>query len=67
MPAKFKESAVRIGATRRKIGMTHFYLHSTPTSTLVEAVQNDNTRPKHKQKYSNELVKRGYDLGTLNQ
>ena len=67
MPAKFKESVAKIGPTRRKIGMTHFHLHATTTSTLVDAINKDSTKPKHKQKYSNELLKRGYDLGKLNQ
>jgi len=67
MPAKFKESVAKIGANRRKVGMVHYYLHATPTNILVEAVQRDSTKPKHKHKYRNELVKRGFDLGKLNQ
>ena len=34
--------------------------------TIVEAVLNNNTKPKHKQKYRNELVRRGFDLGLIN-
>ncbi len=57
MPAKFKESSAKI-VNRRKVGMTHYYMHTTPTEELVKAYENDNTKPKHKQKYRNELVKR---------
>jgi len=58
MPAKFKESQTRV-VNRRKVGMQHFYLHNTSTDDLLEALEKDSTKPKHKQKYRNELVKRG--------
>ena len=57
MPAKFKESSAKI-VNRRKVGMNHYYMHTTSTEELVKAYENDNTKPKHKQKYRNELVKR---------
>jgi hypothetical protein len=66
MPAKFKESSARI-VNRRKVGMIHYYLHATSTDELVEALLKSSTKPKHKQKYRNELVKRGFDLGLINQ
>lgn len=58
MPVKFKESVARIGKNRKKVGMTHYYMHTTPTATLMEKFENTNTAPKLKQKISNELVKR---------
>jgi hypothetical protein len=58
MPAKFKESEGRF-VKRRKVGMKHYYLHATPTDELLKAYENDNTKPKLKNKYKNELVKRG--------
>jgi len=58
MPVKFKESVARIGKNRKKVGMTHYYMHATPTATLMEKFENTNTAPKLKQKISNELVKR---------
>ncbi len=67
MPVKFKESTARIGKNRKKVGMVHYYLKNTPTDELVEAVLKSSTRPKHKQKYRNELVKRGFDLGLINE
>lgn len=66
MPAKFKESTAKI-VNRRKVGMIHYYLHNTSTDELVEALLKSSTKPKHKQKYRNELVKRGFDLGLINQ
>lgn len=58
MPAKFKESQTRV-VNRRKVGMQHFYLRSTSTDDLLEALEKDSTKPKHKHKYRNELIKRG--------
>ena len=58
MPAKFKESENRI-VNRRKVGMKHYYMHNTSTEELLKAYESDNTKPKHKHKYRNELVKRG--------
>jgi len=58
MPAKFKESENRI-VNRRKVGMKHHYLRNTSTDDLLEALEKDSTKPKHKQKYRNELVRRG--------
>jgi hypothetical protein len=58
MPAKFKESE-GLYRNRKKVGMKHYYLHATPTTELVEAYERDSTKPKHKNKFKNELVKRG--------
>jgi hypothetical protein len=58
MPAKFKESQTRV-VNRRKVGMQHFYLRNTSTDDLLEALEKDSTKPKHKHKYRNELIKRG--------
>lgn len=66
MPAKFKESSAKV-VNRRKVGMIHYYLRNTSEEDLVAAILNSNTKPKHKQKYRNELVKRGFDLGLINQ
>ncbi len=58
MPVKFKESE-GLYRNRKKVGMKHYYLHATPTAELVEAYERDSTKPKHKNKFKNELVKRG--------
>ena len=53
MPTKFKES------TKERSGkMQNYYIQSTPTDVLVEALENNSTAPKKKQKIRNELVKR---------
>ena len=67
MPAKFKGSENRI-VNRKIVGKRHFYLHATSTDEIVKAYENDNTKPKLKNKYKNELVKRGvlsYQSSTL--
>tara|TARA_R110000796_G_scaffold37587_1_gene94797 strand:+ start:2196 stop:2384 length:189 start_codon:yes stop_codon:yes gene_type:complete len=58
MPVKFKESVAKIGASRKKVGMTHSYMYTISTSELQKAMDNANTKPKLKQKIRNELVKR---------
>ncbi len=68
MPAKFKPSAKILVNRQQKIYKTvHYYLRNTSEEELVEAVLSSNTKPKHKQKYKNELVRRGFDLGLINQ
>ena len=58
MPVKFKESENKV-VNRKIVGKKHYYMHATPTEEIVKAYENDNTRPKDKNKYKNELVKRG--------
>ena len=53
MPIKFKESV-----TDRKGNTQNYYMQSTPTSELKEAMENRNVTPKLKQKITNELVRR---------
>jgi hypothetical protein len=56
MPIKFKDSV-----KNQKTGMVqNFYMKSTSTNELKEALDNSNTPPKKKQKIRNELTKRGY-------
>ena len=58
MPAKFKESENKI-VNRKIVGKRNFYIHDTPKDEIVKAYENDNTKPKLKNKYKNVLVKRG--------
>ena len=53
MPIKFKESS-----KERNGRMQNYYMQSTPTDVLEEALENHSTAPKKKQKIRNELVKR---------
>jgi hypothetical protein len=58
MPVKFKESVAKIGPNRKKVGMTHTYMHTVKTEELVKKLDDSNTRGPLKQKIKNELVKR---------
>ena len=58
MPVKFKESHALI-KNRRRVGTKHYYMHNTSTEELLSAYESDSTKPKHKNKFKNELVKRG--------
>ena len=63
MPAKFKESVkVVVDRQSRKMKTVHYYLKNTPTQEIVDAVNNSNTKPKHVQKYTNELTRRGISV-----
>jgi hypothetical protein len=56
MPVKFKDSV-----KNQKTGtVQNYYMKSTSTDELKEALDNSNTQPKKKQKIRNELTKRGY-------
>ena len=61
-----KYSIYMLIVNRRKVGMVHHYMHTYGSDVLVGALENSNTKPKHKQKINNELVKRGFDLGLVN-
>jgi len=60
MPVKFKESAkVLINRQAKTYKTVHYYMKSTSTEDILAAYENSNTKPKHKQKFKNELVARG--------
>jgi len=40
----------------------HYWLKDTSKEELLEAINSDRTKPKHKQKYRNELARRGIKL-----
>ena len=72
MPAKFKPSekamtrnsfgrmSVASGKTKPKI--VHHYLKCQSTKTLIDAINADRTKPKHRVKFVNELIRRGVNL-----
>ena len=71
MPAKFKPSdraMIRNSFGRMSIAsgkttpMVHHYLKCQSEKTLLDAINADRTKPKHKQKFRNELVRRGIKL-----
>ena len=51
MPIKWKESSRKKGG-----GYQHYYMHNTPVEELKEALENDHTKPKIKQKIRNYLI-----------
>ena len=68
MPAKFKPServyaknarGVRMSTQPRSRSFKHYYLKNTSQQELLDAINSDRTKPKHKAKFRNELVRRG--------
>ena len=62
MPAKFKPSEKTLNRVTKKYKTTHFYLKSQTVQTLLDAINSDRTKGKHKMKYRNELDRRGVKL-----
>ena len=71
MPAKFKPServyaknarGARMSTQPRSKNFKHYYLKNQSKETLFEAINSSRTKPKHKAKYRNELVRRGVKL-----
>jgi len=69
MPAKFKPSERVYAKDARGRRMStdsqknkrykHYYLKDTPKQELFDAINSSRTKPKHRIKYLNELVRRG--------
>jgi len=68
MPAKFKPSDRDYPKDARGRRMNthnpvkkwkHHYLKNQSVETLLEAINSDRTKPKHRTKYRNELTRRG--------
>jgi hypothetical protein len=70
MPAKFKPSERIVSRIRGQRMSTaspvkkwkHYYLKQTPKAELFAEINSDRTKPKHKVKYVNELVRRGIKI-----
>ena len=71
MPAKFKPSERIVNRVRGQRMNTasaknkrfkHYYLKCTSKEELFDAVNSSRTKPKHKQKYLNKLVRRGIKI-----
>lgn len=71
MPAKFKPSERIVNRVRGQRMNTasaknkrfkHYYLKCTSKEELFDAINSSRTKPKHKQKYLNELVRRGVKI-----
>lgn len=59
MPAKFKQSEVKIDPKTKKRYNVHHYISHISTDELVETMNKTFTKPKIKDKIRKELVKRG--------
>ena len=68
MPTKFKKSGKKwikdpvTGRSTNRWVIEHYYLKAQSKDTLFEAINNERTKPKHRQKYMNELVRRGIKI-----
>ena len=71
MPAKFKPServyaknsrGARMSTQPRSRSFKHYYLKNTSQQELLDAINSSRTKPKHKAKFRNELVRRGVKL-----
>ena len=66
MPTKFKpdEKVFIRGVPKNKLPVQRFYVKQMSKDALFEAINNDRTKPKIKQKCRNELVRRGVKIIT---
>jgi len=71
MPAKFKPSdrdypknarGQRMNTQNPVKKWVHHYLKAQSVKTLLDAINSDRTKPKHKVKFRNELTRRGIKL-----
>ena len=62
MPIKLKPSVKRVDRATKKVTIEHTYARSQTQDELFEMLNNNNTKPKVKQKIRNELVRRGVKI-----
>lgn len=76
MPAKFKPSERIINRVRGQKMNTagakskkwkNYWLKSTPKEELFTAINSTRTKPKHRIKFINELVRRGININFMTQ
>jgi|TARA_R110000822_G_scaffold64283_2_gene157855 hypothetical protein len=76
MPAKFKPSERVVNKVRGQRMNTassknkkyqNYWLKNTAKQELFDAINSSRTKPKHKQKFRNELVRRGIKIEWLTQ
>ena len=65
MPPKFKPSHKEYvkgkdGRPTKRLVMRHYYLKQTPTQEIIDAINNG--KRKHRNKFINELTRRGVKL-----
>ena len=62
MPAKYKPTEKILDRATKKVSIKHYYVKSLSTEALFEMLNNDKTKPKHKQKIRNVIVSRGIKI-----
>ena len=65
MPVKYKPTQEVVQRGPKKVVTTHFYMKTQTIKELLECYNNDNTKPKLRQKVKNELIRR-QKLGLVN-
>ena len=65
MPVKYKPTQEVVQRGTKQVATTHFYMKTQTIKELLECYNNDNTKPKLRQKVKNELIRR-QKLGLVN-
>ncbi len=65
MPVKYKDSHVQFTRGSQTKKVIHHYMKTQSIKELLECYNNDNTKPKLRQKVKNELIRRK-NLGLVN-
>ena len=62
MPIKFKSDERVYNRATKKTTVHKHFIKQTPLEELMKYINNDNGKPKIKQKCRNEVVRRGYKI-----
>jgi len=62
MPTKLKPSYKRYDRQTKKTTIEHYYIKNISRDELFKELNNDNTKPKVKQKIRTELARRGVQI-----
>ena len=65
MQVKYKPTQEVVQRGTKQVVTTHFYMKTQTIKELLECYNNDNTKPKLRQKVKNELIRR-QKLGLVN-
>ena len=58
MPVKYKPTQSVVQRGSKKVVTTHYYMKTQSLNELLQCYNNDNTKPKLRQKVKNELIRR---------
>ncbi len=62
MPIKLKKSSSSYNRATGQTTLEHYYIKTYSTDELFKELNNDNTKPKVKQKIRNEITRRGIKI-----